>query len=147
MIISLALIVCLFGSPFILVGYFAYLWFRAKTERYLTVREYLNRGLPVPPELLREQKYSDVPGQPHRLRYYGPRREFRRGIVRTFTGVGICLALYLISPHTRLWAWGLIPWIMGIGHLIAYFLEPEDDVALPPIPDSTPKNSPTPPQP
>jgi hypothetical protein len=146
MIIALALIVCLFGSPFILVGYLAYLWFRAKEARYLTIREYLNHGLPVPPELLQGKNYSDVSGQPRRLREYGPRRELRRGIVPIFSGIGTALALYLMWPHTRLWAWGLIPWIIGVGYLVAYFIEPEDD-PVPPQPDQAPQNPPLPPPP
>ncbi len=152
MIISLAFIICFFGGPFILLGFFAYLWSRNKTERYKTVREYLNRGLPVPPELLRGQRaYAPppVPASPHTYSYPAPTRrarsDLRRGITQTFVGLAVCIVFYLIWPDSRIWAWGLIPWIIGVGYIVAYFVEPEEEAAaqapLPPIP--TPGDSPT----
>ena len=154
MIIPLAFIICFFGGPFLLVAYCAHLWSQAKIERYKTVREYLSRGLPVPPELLRGRPVpGPVPSAPNPASsYYSPpvraRRDLRRGIIRTFAGMGICLAFYFMWPHSRIWVWGLIPWIIGVGYIIAYFLEPEEP-ELPPVPSAHPPEnqgtSPTPP--
>jgi hypothetical protein len=151
-LIPLAFIICFFGGPFLLIGFFAYLWSRTKTERYKTVREYLNRGLPVPPELLRGQPAYAPPqahsGTPSGNYYYPPqksaRRDLRRGITRTFAGMAICVTFYFIWPHSRIWAWGLIPWIIGVGYIVAYFVEPEDEPAQSPLPSVPPPRNPPP---
>lgn len=79
-----------------------------------TILELTAKGLPVPPQLLSqhfELRASDL----------------RRGMVLFF--IGIALAIFL-SEVGAPWSLGLIPMFAGIGYLITWKLEGQDDSAV-----------------
>jgi hypothetical protein len=144
----------IFVAPLLLLGFFVYIWGRVRTERYLTIREHVQRGLPLPPELTHGQSPSQLPGNPPSsistpAYYYSPRdsarRDLRRGINLTATGTALCVTFHVVWPHTSTWAWGLIPWLIGVGYIISSFATDTEDEPPPPKPDPSsplPPNSP-----
>ena len=82
-------------------------------RRHQTVVNLLEKGLPVPPELLRG----------------APRRE-GSALMRALTlvGVGVGLSGFLFAMFglwMGIWAAGLIPFAIGVAQLIALKLEPQ----------------------
>ena len=118
-LIPLAGIVFTFGTPIAIVFFVAYFKYRRRQESMALAREYLNKGLPVPAELL-------DPSQGGGYSRSGDRdgcSDLRRGFKLAFIGLGVTLALYIDSPHSTQWGWGLIPLVMGIGYLISGWVD------------------------
>jgi hypothetical protein len=81
---------------------------------------------PLPPEFFHSRRGGDEPA---------PRRHRRFGLVLTFLGVAITVALWGIG--TRHYLWGLVPLAIGLAYLLSGFLEareqpPRSDHSLPP---------------
>jgi len=130
-LIPLAGIVATFGTPVLIVFFICYFKYKRRSENLAMVRDYLNKGLPVPPQLLDPSQggYSPVTkDSPNR-----PRSDLRQGFRLTFIGLGITLAFYVNNPHSTTWGWGLIPLVMGIGYLISGWNENRH---RPPVEDS-----------
>ena len=121
-------IISTFATPILIVFCIAYFRFRRRQETLSTVREYVSKGLPVPPEILAgggdfrrgETVESALSGGAGRC-------DVRRGLKLVFIGAAISLALFISSPHHRDWAWGLIPLVIGLGYLAVGYFEMNQD--------------------
>jgi hypothetical protein len=97
-----------------LVGYFKH---QERRQRHETIRLALEKGQPLPPELL-------APPRP-------PRSELASGIQWSFVGVGLSLFLWLFKPERGLWAVGLILLFVGLGKLVAHAVTARPPPAAP----------------
>src|SRR6185436_11630380 len=124
MIIPLVGIVFLsiFGAPVlivILIGGFALLVSRSRQR---TIRMLVEKGQPVPAELL-------APA----TRGVRQRSDARRGVVWTMVGLGLMIWLAAVNDwEGGAWSFGLIPFLMGLGYLIVWTLENKKDIPPPP---------------
>jgi len=163
-LIPIVFIICFFGGPFIVVGVCVYFWARTREERYKTVREYLNRGLPVPPEILQGKPYyppptttptpSNLPSVPQASPSAQPatysalptqptydpytqrnlaQKDLRHGIETVALGLAACVLFYIFWPEGRMWAWGLVPIIVGVGYIISARVAIHDSNGNPPL--------------
>jgi hypothetical protein len=97
-----------------LVGYFKH---QARTQRADLIRIALERGQPLPAELL------DAPGP--------VRNDLAGGIRTIFAGLGLGVFLWIFKPDRGLWAVGLMVAIIGAGQLIAHFATSRRPPAVP----------------
>jgi hypothetical protein len=151
-------VLCLFGMPVLIVFVVCYFKYRRRQESLATVREYLNKGLPVPPELLAEAGSSQyaaaaaavVPAAAaarSALVNDRAKSDLRKGLTLASIGLGLTLALYVDDPHGGGWGWGLIPFVMGIGYILSGWFERRDrlDARSAPFNSPPPGNPPPPP--
>jgi Na+/proline symporter len=112
----------IFGAPVlivILIGLFALLVSRSRQR---TIRMLVEKGQPVPAELL-------VPA----TRAGRQRSDVRRGVVWTMVGVGLIVWLGAVNDwEGGAWSFGLIPFLIGLGYLIIWKLENKKDIPPPP---------------
>jgi hypothetical protein len=112
----------IFGAPVlivILIGLFTLLLSRMRQR---TVRMMLEKGQPVPVELI-------SPG----VRAARPRSDVRRGVAWAMVGLGLMVWLGAVSGwEGGAWSFGLIPFLIGLGYLIVWKLEGKKDVPPPP---------------
>jgi hypothetical protein len=83
---------------------------RREQTRHQTIRAIVERGGEVPPDLLR----PPAPAQ----------SDLRRGVLLIATGVGLMIVLRALVSEARLWTVGLVPVLLGLGHLLMWKLEP-----------------------
>jgi|CXWL01.1.fsa_nt_gi hypothetical protein len=84
-----------------------------------TVRQFAEKGLPVPPELFAgrwacERADGEAPGRSNTL---------RDGAVSVAAGLGLGLMFYMMRPDGWLWAIGSIPLFVGVAMLIVWRIE------------------------
>lgn len=95
-------------------------------ERHETIRELAKHGQPLPPELLQgsTRRVHATFGADPALAVPGAHSR-RRGIILLALGLGMCPALYLLSPDRDSWVWGLglIPLFLGVAYLVIWRLE------------------------
>jgi hypothetical protein len=112
----------IFGAPVlivILIGLFALLVSRSRQR---TIRMLVEKGQPVPTELL-------APA----TRVGRQRSDVRRGVVWTMVGVGLIVWLGAVNDwEGGAWSFGLIPFLIGLGYLIIWKLENKKDIPPPP---------------
>jgi len=96
---------------------------KAKELRHATIRLALEKGQPLPPDLL--------DGAADRLRASRPGSDLARGTKLSFIGVGLSL-FFLFTGYAH-WAIGLIVLFVGLGHLAAHGLTARDQPAPPPV--------------
>ena len=112
----------IFGAPVlivILIGFFALLVSRSRQR---TIRMLVEKGQPVPTELL-------APA----TRAGRQRSDVRRGVVWTMIGVGLIVWLGAVNDwEGGAWSFGLIPFLIGLGYLIIWKLENKKDIPPPP---------------
>jgi hypothetical protein len=124
MVIPLVGIVFLsiFGAPVlivIMIGVFALLLSRSRQR---TIRMLVEKGQPVPPELLAPATRS-----------VRQRSDARRGVVWTMVGLGLMVWLGAVNDwEGGAWSFGLIPFLIGLGYLIVWKLENKKDIPPPP---------------
>ena len=112
----------LFGAPVLVVG--AIMFFSSLKSRSLhrTVREMVEKGQPVPPALF---------APPAAIR---ARSDMRRGVVLVMVGIGVMIFFGAVNDwEGGAWALGIIPFLIGVGHLLVWKLEGPKDKA-PPLP-------------
>ena len=115
MIIPLVGIVFLsiFGAPVlivILIGGFALLVSRSRQR---TIRMLVEKGQPVPAELL-------APA----TRGVRQRSDARRGVVWTMVGLGLMIWLAAVNDwEGGAWSLGIIPFLIGLGYLLVWRLD------------------------
>lgn len=139
-IIPLTAIIATFGMPVLIVFVVFYFKHRRRAENLAMAREFLNKGMPVPAELLdplNEESRFTYPGVPTDR----SRLDLRKGFKLAFIGLGVTIALYISSPHSNTWGWGLIPTVMGIGFIISGWIESRS--TPPPSAPTTPPPSPS----
>jgi hypothetical protein len=112
----------IFGAPVlivILIGMFALLVSRSRQR---TIRMLVEKGQPVPAELL-------APA----TRTGRQRSDVRRGVVWTMVGIGFIVWLGAVNDwEGGAWSFGLIPFLIGLGYLIIWKLENKKDIPPPP---------------
>ncbi len=110
----IAIVGTIFGFSALMIGIVAYARHRNQRLRHETIRVALEKGQPLPPELLGRRTGRDP-----------ATGDLRRGILLIAVGLGIGLYLFLSPPpgapdHT--WAVGFIPGMMGISFVLSHVL-------------------------
>jgi hypothetical protein len=124
MVIPLVGIVFLtiFGAPVLIVlaiGMFALLLSRSRQR---TIRMMVEKGQPVPAELL----------APH-TRAVRQRSDVRRGVIWAMVGLGLMIFFGAVNEWEEgVWSIGLIPFLIGLGYLLVWKLEGKKNVPPPP---------------
>ncbi len=91
---------------------FLVMWARMRRDGRLheTLRAMIDKGVDIPPALLVPQQAKPD--------------DRRRGVLLVTTGVGLCVFLQIVAPSgTQAWAVGLVPAFLGMGYLLAAFLD------------------------
>ena len=95
---------------------------RIKRNQYLheTIRIMTEKGLPIPPELI-----SAVVGDPQQQpKTWSPTAQLRSGIINIAIGLGLMLLFQEMHPEENwLWAIGMIPFMIGVGFLLIWWIE------------------------
>ena len=112
----------IFGAPVaivVMIGIFSII---ATRTRQRTIRMMVEKGQPVPVELL-------APA----TRGIRRRSDARRGVVWTMVGLGLMIWLAAVNDwEGGAWSFGLIPFLIGLGYLIVWKLENKKDIPPPP---------------
>src|SRR5262245_20877449 len=111
----------IFGAPVaivVMIGIFSII---ATRMRQRTIRMMVEKGQPVPAELL-------APA----TRGIRRRSDVRRGVVWTMVGLGLMIWLGVFNVEGGAWSFGLIPFLIGLGYLIIWKLENKKDIPPPP---------------
>ena len=112
----------IFGAPVaivIMIGIFSII---ATRMRQRTIQMMVEKGQPVPAELL-------APA----TRGIRRRSDARRGVVWTMVGLGLMVWLAAVNDwEGGAWSFGLIPFLIGLGYLIIWKLENKKDIPPPP---------------
>src|SRR4029077_3925170 len=112
----------IFGAPVAIVVVIGIFSMIATRTRQRTIRMMLEKGQPVPAELL-------VPA----ARGIRRRSDARRGVVWTMVGLGLMIWLAAVNDwEGGAWSFGLIPFLIGLGYLIVWKLENKKDIPPPP---------------
>ena len=120
-IVITALMFLLVGA---IVGSVVFAGHRAREMRYQTIRLALEKGQPLPPELLRDAERHG------RLRH--GRNDLQRGVIMLFLGMGLSGFLYL--SHRRIWGAGFILIALGFGYLVSHLVGGGGGRESPPAP-------------
>jgi len=112
----------IFGAPVLIVvmiGVFALLVSRSRQR---TIRMMVEKGQPVPAELLAPE-----------VRRVRRRSDVRRGVIWAMVGLGLMVWLAAVNDwEGGAWSLGLIPFLIGLGYLIIWKLENKKDIPPPP---------------
>jgi hypothetical protein len=112
----------IFGAPVLIViviGLFALVGSRMRQR---TIRMMVEKGQPVPAELLAPE-----------IRAVRRRSDVRRGVIWTMIGLGAMIFFGAVNNWEEgVWSIGLIPFLIGLGYLIVWKLERKNDVPPPP---------------
>src|SRR6266545_1257663 len=112
----------IFGAPVaivIMIGIFSII---ATRMRQRTIQMMVEKGQPVPAELL-------APA----TRGIRRRSDARRGVIWTMVGLGLMIWLAAVNDwEGGAWSFGLIPFLIGLGYLIVWKLENKKDIPPPP---------------
>ena len=124
MVIPLVAIVFLtiFGAPVLIVMLIGVIALIGSRMRQRTIRMMVEKGQPVPAELLAPE-----------VRRVRRRSDVRRGVVWTMVGLGLMIWLAAVNDwEGGAWSFGLIPFLIGLGYLIVWKLENKKDIPPPP---------------
>jgi len=115
---AIPILLVVFGCPVAIVGLVAY--FRARKQKQLheTLRAMIEKGVPIPPELLRSPTPAGDASEADRD---DPRTALRQGLFLVALGVGICVWLLIKSSDS--WGLGFIPFLIGVSFLAEWRLE------------------------
>jgi hypothetical protein len=112
----------IFGAPVlivIMIGIFAVVINRIRQR---TIRMMVEKGQPVPAELLAPT-----------TRRVRQRSDVRRGVIWTMIGLGAMIFFGAVNDwEGGIWSLGLIPFLIGLGYLLVWKLEGKKDVPPPP---------------
>jgi hypothetical protein len=124
MVIPLVAIVfmTIFGAPVMIVLVIGIIALVGTRMRQRTIRMMVEKGQPVPAELLAPT-----------TRGMRRRSDVRRGVVWTMVGLGLMVWLAAVNDwEGGAWSFGLIPFLIGLGYLIVWKLENKKDIPPPP---------------
>ena len=111
----------IFGAPVLIVftiGIFALIGSRMRQR---TIRMMVEKGQPVPAELLAPE-----------VRRVRRRSDVRRGVIWTMVGLGLMIFFGAVNDwEGGVWSLGLIPFLIGLGYLIVWKLENKKDIPPP----------------
>jgi hypothetical protein len=96
-----------FGLPIAIVALVQTFRLRRQKLAHETMRLMIEKGLPVPPDLIN----PPPPAKP-------PRSDLRRGLVWLALGGGLMILLKKVGDEPGLWALGLIPALIGVAYLL-----------------------------
>ena len=105
-VIALAAVVMSFGLPLALVAIILYYQHRKLRMTHETIARLAEKGLPVPPELLRPVGQSNA--------------GLRGGLI--LIGLGVALAIFFGQVQGP-WSIGLIPGLIGAALIVAWAIE------------------------
>jgi len=108
-LVSIGVPAIIFLSVVAIVATVTYARHREAKERQETLRLAIEKGVPVPPELV-EASASEP----------RPARDLRSGILQLFIGLGVGVLLYFVAPFRNTWAVGVMIAIFGMGHIVAW---------------------------
>jgi hypothetical protein len=112
----------IFGAPVLIVmviGIFALIGNRMRQR---TIRMMVEKGQPVPAELLAPE-----------VRRVRRRSDVRRGVVWTMVGLGLMIFLGAVNDwEGGVWSIGLIPFLIGLGYLLIWKLDDKKGIPPPP---------------
>ena len=112
----------IFGAPVaivIVIGIFALMGSRMRQR---TIRMMVEKGQPVPAELLAPE-----------VRRVRRRSDVRRGVVWAMVGLGMMIFFGAVNDwEGGVWSLGLIPFLIGLGYLLVWKLEGKKDIPPPP---------------
>jgi pyruvate/2-oxoglutarate dehydrogenase complex dihydrolipoamide acyltransferase (E2) component len=121
--IAIISILAVFGFPVAIVAVIMFSSWARTRSLHRTVRMMVEKGQPVPPELLSSPAAAPVTVRP----WY----DLRRGIVLVSIGVGVVMFFGISAGWDNgVWALGLIPGLIGLGYLLAWRLAYRDEKAL-----------------
>jgi hypothetical protein len=115
-------LLAVFGTPVLIVALAGMFIFSASRQRHRTIRMMVEKGQPVPAELLMAptraaRRHSDM----------------RRGVIWTMIGIGLMVWLGAVNDwEGGVWSFGLIPFLIGLGYLSVWKLDAKKDVPQPP---------------
>jgi hypothetical protein len=114
---AIVIVSIVFFTSAVIVGTVFFFVHRANELKHQTIRMALEKGQPLPPELLEapRDRGSDL----------------ARGVKLVFIGVGLSLFFWFFRPH--LWSIGLIVLFVGLGHLAAYLVTRGKQTPAPPV--------------
>jgi hypothetical protein len=124
MVIPLVGIVFLsiFGAPVLIVIMIGIFTLLVSRSRQRTIRMLVEKGQPVPAELL-------APA----TRAVRQRSDMRRGVVWAMVGLGMMIFFGAVNDwEGGAWSLGLIPFLIGLGYLIVWKLENKKEIPPPP---------------
>jgi len=115
----------LFGAPVMIVGLIMFFSYWKARSLHRTVRLMVEKGQPVPESLFAP------PHSPARQR-----SDMRRGVVLVMVGIALMIFFGAVNDWDGgAWAIGIIPFLIGVGHLIVWKLEgPKEPDKAPPLP-------------
>ncbi|MEO5719844.1 MAG: DUF6249 domain-containing protein [Chthoniobacterales bacterium] len=103
----------LFGAPVMIVGIILFFSYWKQRQLHRTVRMMVEKGQPVPEGLFAS------PSSPIKQR-----SDMRRGVVLVMVGLGIMIFFAAVNDwEGGAWALGIIPFLIGCGHLLVWKLE------------------------
>jgi hypothetical protein len=112
----------IFGAPVLIVIMIGIIALLGNRMRQRTIRMMVEKGQPVPAELL-------APA----TRGVRRRSDVRRGVVWTMVGLGLMIWIAAVNDwEGGAWSFGLIPFLIGLGYLIIWKLEGKKDIPPPP---------------
>src|SRR5256886_6616319 len=112
----------IFGAPVLIVATIGIFALIGNRMRQRTIRMMVEKGQPVPAELLAPE-----------VRRVRRRSDVRRGVIWTMVGLGLMIWLAAVNDwEGGAWSFGLIPFLIGLGYLIVWKLENKKDVPPPP---------------
>jgi uncharacterized protein DUF6249 len=113
-----------FGAPVLIVAAIMFFSYLRSRSLHRTVRDMVEKGQAVPPALF---------APPPAVR---ARSDMRRGVVLVMVGFGIMIFFGAVNDwEGGAWAIGIIPFLIGVGHLLVWKLEgPKDADKAPPLP-------------
>ena len=112
----------IFGAPVLIVIMIGMFTLLVSRMRQRTIRMMVEKGQPVPAELLEPA-----------TRGVRQRSDVRRGVVWTMVGLGLMIWLGAINDwEGGVWSFGLIPFLIGLGYLMVWKLEGKKSVPPPP---------------
>ena len=112
----------IFGAPVLIVATIGIFALIGNRMRQRTIRMMVEKGQPVPAELLAPE-----------VRRVRRRSDVRRGVIWTMVGLGLMIWLAAVNDwEGGVWSFGLIPFLIGLGYLIIWKLEGKKDI--PPSP-------------
>jgi hypothetical protein len=107
-----------FLTSAVIVAMFLFFVHRSKVLRHETIRMALEKGQPLPSELLETRRRTPACS------------DLTRGVKAVFIGVGLSLFFWFV--HRELWPVGLVVIFVGLGHLAAHALTGRAAPAAPP---------------
>ena len=112
----------IFGAPVLIVIMIGMFTLLVSRMRQRTIRMMVEKGQPIPAELLAPAARS-----------VRRRSDVRRGVIWAMVGLGLMIFFGAVNDwEGGAWSLGLIPFLIGLGYLLVWKLEGKNNVPPPP---------------